>query len=144
MLRFYKFLILFICSFYFLEVWGAQPQRILSQFFDLSKNKKLYLYSGRVSLIEFPCAVEKIILGSANDLKVHRDKNSPKELYLWLESPKAQSSNLIVKCDQRFFIFDVYANRASHQDYLKILSGFKAPRLTMKKIDGSHMKGSLR
>ena len=104
------------------------------------KTQKIHLYPNRVSLIQFPCAVQKTISGSSLDLNVRIDNNTPQELYLWLKSAKAEPTNLIVKCQEKFFIFDIYAQKHSHQDYIKILSGFQSPKLKLKKIDGSGKK----
>ena len=117
---------IFILSFFSLLVKEAKPESVK---FILSSEKKpetLFLFPGRVSLLSLPCSITKAIIGSPNDIKAEIDKLSPTDAHLLLKKWKSEPSNLILKCSDQVFLFNLTPSRKSHYDYVKVLSHIKA------------------
>ena len=114
--------ILFASSLFVKE---ARPESVK---FILSSEKKpesLFLFPGRVSLLSLPCPITKAITGSSNDIKVEIDKLSPMDAHILLKKWRSDPSNLILKCSDRVFLFNLMPSKKSHYDYIKVLSHIK-------------------
>ena len=119
------FLWIFILSFFSLLVKEASPESVK---FILSSEKKpetLFLFPGRVSLLNLPCPITKAIIGSPNDIKTEVDKLSPTDAHILLKKWRSEPSNLILKCSDQVFLFNLTPSRKSHYDYIKVLSPHK-------------------
>ena len=115
-------LVLSSCLFLVKE---APPESVK---FILSSEKKpetLFLFPGRVSLLNLPCAITKAIIGSPNDIKAEIDKLSPADAHILLKKWSSKPSNLILKCSDQVFLFNLIPSRNSHYDYIKVLSHIK-------------------
>ena len=76
---------IFVLSFFLLLVKEAKPESVK---FILSSEKKpqtLFLFPGRVSLLNLPCPITKAIIGSPNDIKAEIDKLSPSDAHILLK-----------------------------------------------------------
>ncbi len=103
--------------------------------FVFSKEKKLetvFLFPGRVSLFNLPCSVTKALIGSPNDIKVEVDKLNPKDTHVLLKKWRAQPSNLILKCNETVFLFNLIPSKSSHSDYVRVLSHIESKPLKIK------------
>lgn len=124
--------LLFFCPLAFCQKESRKGGRIGSLLFDHSKVYTIELHIGRVSLIRFPCAIQKATLGSPKDVTATVSSHIKEELFLWLKTEKARSTNLIVNCSKNTFVFDVKPSKFNHQDYLKIILSFETPALKNK------------
>ena len=88
----------------------------------------LFLFPGRVSLLNLPCIVTKALVGSPKDVKAEIDKLSPTDAHILLKKWGAKPSNLILKCSDRVFLFNLIPARKSHYDYVRVLSHTEAPK----------------
>ena len=91
----------------------------------------IFLFPGRVSLLSFPCSITKAIVGSPNDIKTEVDKFNPKEVHILLKKWSSKPTNLILKCKDKMFLFNLIPHKLSHYDYIKIL-GHKEANLKIK------------
>ena len=119
---------IFILSAFFLFVKEASPEGVK---FILSSEKEaetLFLFPGRVSLLSLPCPITKALTGSPSDIKAEIDRFSPKDVHILLKKWSSRPSNLILKCSNRVFLFDLIPNKKSHYDYIKVLNHIKTPK----------------
>ena len=94
--------------------------------------KDILLFPGRVSLLKLPCLITKALVGSPNDIKAEIDKLQPTEAHLLLKKWQSQPSNLILKCSNKVFLFNLVPSKISHYDYVKVLSHISEKPLTVK------------
>lgn len=107
----------------------ATLERISSIYKDIGRVEKIYLHSGFISVLEFPDPILEVRLGNNKSLKAEISQVSPKELSLFLIKGTASATNLIVRSNQKLYVFDVIPSKETHQDYVKVLSGFGSPKL---------------
>lgn len=125
----YLFRILLILG---LTVIGIQAsaqkiRRISSVYKDLSSTQKVYLHAGLISVIEFPQNILEIRVGNTKTIKVDPSQISPKEITVQLLNEKSKPTNLIVKSEKKFYIFDIIPSSGTHQDYIKIRGAYGGP-----------------
>ena len=106
---------------------SAAPKRISSIIKDLGKVEKVYLYPGLISVIEFPHPLLEVRIGNPKALKVEISQVSNRELTLHLTGAAAKATNLIVRSNQKLYVFDIVPSRVSHQDYVQVKSFYGAP-----------------
>ena len=82
----------------------------------------LYLFPGRISLLNLPCPVTKALVGSPKDIKAEIDKLNPRDAHILLKKWRSKPSNLILKCNSKVFLFNLIPAKKSHYDYVKVLS----------------------
>lgn len=107
----------------------AEVKRISSSYKDLSKSQKIYLHAGLISVLEFPQNIIEVRLGNPKSIKAQISQVSNRELTLYLNQQTVEPTNLIVKSDKRFYVFDIIPSKSSHQDYVKISGGYNGPML---------------
>lgn len=100
---------------------AAPLNRISELDFNRSKVQQIYMEPGRQTLIDFPCHITRASVGSSKDVDVKITSTRNQELDLWLKEEASQSTNLIVRCDEAVFVFDIVPSRLRHQDYIKIV-----------------------
>lgn len=105
----------------------ADVKRISSVYKDLGQSQKIYLHAGLISVVEFPQSILEVRLGNPKSIKAQLSQVSPRELTLYLSQQAVEPTNLIVKSEKRFYIFDIIPSKASHQDYVKISGAYGAP-----------------
>ena len=88
----------------------------------------LYLFPGRVSLLNLPCPVTKALIGSPKDIKAEIDKLNPSDAHILLKKWSSKPSNLILKCSDKVFLFNIIPARKSHYDYVKVLNHKETPK----------------
>ena len=86
------------------------------------KPETLFLFPGRVSLLNLPCPISKALVGSPKDIKAEVDKQSPQDAHILLKKWRSEPSNLILKCNTKVFLFNLIPTRKFHYDYVKVLS----------------------
>lgn len=106
----------------------AGPRRISQSSVDLSETASIKMTHGLVTVIEFPKPIIEVRVGNAAILKAQISSVSPKELTLSLVSSELWPTNLVVRSDRRVYVFDVFPNLASHQDYIRV-NGYGSPSL---------------
>ena len=119
---------LFICFSLLFPLFLSRTVSSESVKFILASEKKpetLFLFPGRVSLLSLPCPITKAIAGSPNDIKTEIDKFNPNEAHILLRKWRSEPSNLILKCQDKVFVFNLIPTRKSHYDYVKVLSHIK-------------------
>ncbi len=89
---------------------------------------RIYLSAGRISVLQVPCEINKVLVGSPNDLSVSMGK---KEIHLLLKKWKSQPTNLLVKCKKSYLIFDIVPSKITHNDLVEVLfqSKIKHPQI---------------
>ena len=91
------------------------------------KPETLFLFPGRASLLSLPCSITKALVGSPNDIKAEVDKINPQDVHILLRKWASQPSNLILKCSESVFLFNLIPAKKSHYDYVRVLSHIKPP-----------------
>lgn len=110
-------------------------KRLSSIYKDLGKVEKIYLHAGLITVVEFPAPLLEVRLGNTKSIRVEISQVSPKELTLFLMKDGVSPTNLIVRSNQKIYVFDVIPSKVSHQDYIKISGGFGAPELVVRRIE---------
>ena len=119
------FLFLFLPFFCFEKEVRAESVRFIIA--SERKPETLFLFPGRVSLLSLPCFITKALTGSPNDIQTEVDSLSPTDAHILLKKWKSQPSNLILKCNDRVFLFNIIPTKKSHYDYVRVLSHIKTP-----------------
>lgn len=119
------FSLLFTCSCF------AQDSipRLSSMYIDEGQVQKLYLTPGRPSVLLFPCNIVSFSKGTGADIDAAGKEQDPKELNLWLKSSGAEPTGLIVRCENKTFVFDIVPSTNTHQDFIKIDGSYGSPKL---------------
>jgi len=120
-----RFLYFFLSAFALLSFFSEGKALAESVKFLVASEEKpvtLFLFPGRVSLLSLPCPVTKALTGSPNDIKAEIDKLSPTDAHILLKKWRSKPSNLILKCSDKVFLFNLIPARKSHYDYVKVLS----------------------
>lgn len=118
----------FILALFFIpQTLFAAPERISSIYKDLGRVEKIYLYPGLISVIEFPQDLLEVRVGNPKSVKVEISQVSPRELTLFLLGSAVNPTNLIVRSNQKLYVFDIIPSKVSHQDYVQIKNFYGAP-----------------
>ena len=102
----------------------SKIKRIDEKEIDLAKPFRIYMTSGRSTILEFPCEINHTVLGLEEDIKLKTGPDNKKTVTLWLTNPSVQPTNLTVKCDEEYYVFDIIPNNYNHQDYINIVDAF--------------------
>lgn len=121
-LLFWILILLIAC----LVIREASPESVKFIMTSEKKPETLFLFPGRISLLHLPCPITKAIVGSPSDIKAEVDSFSPKDAHVLLKKWRSEPSNLILKCSDKVFVFNLMPSRKSHYDYIKVLSHNKA------------------
>ena len=124
MLKLSKFI--FLLFIYFIGTVRAESVKFL-----IASEKKpttLYLFPGRVSLLNLPCPITKALVGSPNDIKTEIDKLNSTDAHILLKRWRASPSNLILKCSDKVFLFNLLPSKKTHYDYIQVVSHIKPTR----------------
>lgn len=111
----------------FLSVF-ANP-RISSTYVDIGKPIKYYLYPGRSGLIDFPCSIISATPGPGKDVELKVGATNAKEVHIFLRTGASEPTNMIVRCQEAVFVFDIIPSTQKHQDYLQIIGYFGSPNI---------------
>ena len=111
--------LIFLFSLFFIEKGSAESVQFV--FVEEKKPKILFLFPGRVSLLTLPCSITKALLGSPEDIKAEIDKHNKKEVHILLRKWQSKPSNLILKCRNKVFLFNLIPSKNTHYDYVKVL-----------------------
>ena len=121
----------FLCFPLFVFLSFFSKGKVESVKFLIASEEKpatLYLFPGRVSLLNLPCPVTKALIGSPKDIKAEIDKLSPTDAHILLKKWSSKPSNLILKCSDKVFLFNLIPAKKSHYDYVKVLSHKEPPK----------------
>ena len=118
--------LVFLLSFFFEREAKSKSVKFLIASED--KPVDLFLFPGRVSLLNLPCSITKALIGSPKDIKAEVDSLSPRDAHILLKKWRSQPSNLILKCSDRVFLFNLIPSKNSHYDYVKVLSHKESPK----------------
>ena len=102
------FLALLVFLFFEKEVRAESVRFIVA---SEKKPETLFLFPGRVSLLNLPCPITKALVGSPNDIKTEVDKLSPTDAHILLKKWKSEPSNLILKCSDKVFLFNLMPSK---------------------------------
>ena len=114
-------LILFFSVVLISQIGFGKVKRISEKEVDLSKPHPIYMTAGRATLLDFPCDITPTILGLTNDITATIGPDNKNTMTLWVNSDGSQPTNMIVKCNDEVFVFDILPNRSNHQDYINIV-----------------------
>jgi hypothetical protein len=117
-------------ALFFLSIFNvfANP-RISSTYVDVGKPIKYFLYPGRSGLIDFPCSIISATPGPGKDIELKVGTTNAKEVHIFLRSGASEPTNMIVRCQDAVFVFDVIPSTQKHQDYLQISGYFGGPSI---------------
>ena len=132
MLRLSKFILFsfLLLSVFFTKVVKAESVQFV--FAEENKPKTIFLFPGRASLLSLPCPVTKALIGSPNDIKAEVDKLNPTDAHILLKKWRSEPSNLILKCQDKVFLFSLIPAKNAHYDYVKVLGHVSSNPLKVK------------
>jgi hypothetical protein len=102
---------------------GAAERRIKSVDHDISKAGVIKIAPGLASNVELPCVVEEVNPGLENLVHVSVSKVNPKRIVLVAQGGSS-STNIIVHCQEKSFVFDLFIQNGQHNDLIKIAADF--------------------
>lgn len=105
----------------------AQTDRISTVSHNLANVDKIYVAAGLVSVLEFPQNIIEVRVGDLSSVKAIISQVSPKELTIYLSSTASKATNIIVRAEKKFYVFDIIPSTSNHQDYVKIRGTFGSP-----------------
>lgn len=119
---------LFLMIFLFSFSTFSKVKRIDEKEMDLSKPFRIFMTSGRSTILEFPCEINHTVLGLEEEIKLKTGPDNKKTVALWLMNSQVQPTNLTVKCDEEYYVFDIVPNNHTHQDFINIVDAFDSRR----------------
>ena len=122
--------LIFLLSFFLIEKGIAESSQFV--FVEEKKPKTLFLFPGRVSLLNLPCQITKALIGSPEDIKAEIDKINKKDVHILVKKWKSEPSNLILKCKDKVFLFSLIPTKKAHYDYVKVLGHVSSRPLKVK------------
>ena len=125
-LKLNKFILFSLVVFSFFTV-KAKTESVKFLIASEERPASLFLFPGRVSLLNLPCLVTKALVGSPKDIKAEIDKLNPTDAHILLKKWGSKPSNLILKCSDRVFLFNIIPARKSHYDYVRVLNHTEIP-----------------
>jgi hypothetical protein len=96
---------------------------------DIGKPIRFYLYPGRSGLIDFPCSIISATPGPGKDVELKVGATNAKEVHIFLRTGASEPTNMIVRCQEAVFVFDIIPSTQSHQDYLQIVGYYGSPNM---------------
>lgn len=104
---------------------NAEIKRISKINFNKTEVGQIYMRSGLITKLKFPCSVDEINVGRKKDLKVEFSPNASDIVNISFTSKNKIPTNLIVNCNKTSMIFDVIPSN-NHQDLVEItnINGF--------------------
>ncbi len=112
---------------------NADIKRISKINFDKTEVGKIYMKTGLITKIKFPCSVDEINVGRKKDLKIEFSPNTSDTINISFTRKNHIPTNLIVNCNKTTMIFDVIPSNY-HQDLVEIsnINGFLSPYKVIK------------
>ncbi len=104
----------------FSSLYVMAQERISSFIFDTSKPFVIHIKPGLTSIVQFPCEISEVQMGLKRSLKVEVSKVNKRDLILSAQSTLSPPTNVIVRCGERLFVFDILLNKQFHEDIIKI------------------------
>lgn len=107
---------------------NADIKRISKINFNKTEVGKIYMRTGLITKIKFPCSVDEINVGRKKDLKIEYSPNTSDTINISFTRKNHIPTNLIVNCNKTTMIFDVIPSNY-HQDLVEIsnIKGFLSP-----------------
>ncbi len=100
------------------------PRRISGQILDLGKVYSIYMVPGMATLIEIPTTVTGIRLGNPAAVQYFRPDKPENEVTLILKDANAKPTNLIIRSNNRKFVFDIVPSKDVHQDTVEVVGSY--------------------
>lgn len=100
------------------------PRRISGQILDLGKVYSIYMVPGMATLIEIPTTVTGIRLGNPDAVQYFRPDKPENEVTLILKDANAKPTNLIIRSNNRKFVFDIVPSKDVHQDTVEVVGSY--------------------
>lgn len=100
------------------------PRRISGQLLDLGKVHTIYMVSGMATVIEIPTAVTGIRCGNPDAVQYFRPDRPENEVTLILKDAAAKATNLIIRSNNRKFVFDIVPSKDVHQDTVEVVGAY--------------------
>lgn len=117
---------------YLTSTTSHASERITSQYQDLAKANQIYVGPGLVSVIEFPDAIVDVKIGSPDRIKTVISANEPRELTIYLSSSSQFPTNMLIRSQNKVYVYDVIPSLNKHQDFIKIKGTYGSPQLNQK------------
>ena len=102
----------------------TRPRRISGQVMDLGTVHTIYMVSGMATLIEIPTSVTGIRLGNPDAVQYFRPDKPENEVTLVLKDASAKPTNLIIRSNNRKYVFDIVPSKDVHQDTVEIIGSY--------------------
>lgn len=110
------------------------PKRISGQIMDLGKVHSIFMVGGMATLIEIPTAVTGIRIGNPDAIQYFRPDKPENEVTLVLKDSNAKPTNLIIRSNDRKFVFDIVPSKEVHQDTIEVLGVYGGARIDESQV----------
>jgi hypothetical protein len=109
---------------------SIKPKRIKVVYHDLSKPGRIEIIPNMATFFDLPCAVQDVAMGSPDFYKSNLSKIDSHRMWIIAE-PQAKTSNMIVHCENMFFVFDLIVQELVHSDVVQIAGIYNGPEVEM-------------
>lgn len=109
---------------------SIKPKRIKVVYHDLSKPGRIEIIPNMATFFDLPCAVQDVAMGSPDFYKSNLSKIDSHRMWIIAE-PQAKTSNMIVHCENMFFVFDLIVQEQVHSDVVQIAGIYNGPEVEM-------------
>lgn len=106
--------------------------RIREVYHNLSLPGKVYMIPTFASSILIPCVIEDVLIGQAEGFSYLVSRKSPKRLEI-NTTTEAETTNLIVYCSNKVFVFDLIIQAKTHNDVVILGGSFGGPEVEMQR-----------
>lgn len=130
---------IFVFSISFVVEASTLPLRIQKAILGRGEVYRLFVASGRSTIIQFPCNVMYVSVGPTKDFDAIVNDKDSRQVEVWLTKPDSEPSGLKVSCKDDFFVFDISPSKLVHQDLL-IVSGESGSVPSVSSIDQAKAK----
>jgi hypothetical protein len=114
------------------------PKRISGSYVDLGKVHTVHMVPGFATAIELPTPITGVRIGNPDVVKYVQPDGSPNEVVLILTKPNTDhmtsTTNIIIRSNQKRYVFDIIPNKGIHQDIIDIQGSYGSPSLETEKL----------
>lgn len=111
-----------------ISAFSQNNPRIQQLYLNKSTTQKIYLSPGLATSVSMPCEIDEIITPGAGILNHISERN--KSRFSLQISNTARSTNFIVHCIDKTYVFDLIVNKNLHNDYIEVIGDYGRARVT--------------
>jgi hypothetical protein len=118
------------------------PERISGKVLDLGKVHKIYMVLGMATLVEIPSKVTGIRIGNPDHFQYFRPETPENEVTLVVKDPEAKPTNLIIRSNEKKYVFDLVPSKFIHQDTIEVMGSYGGASFkddSIRVLDSSEM-----